>query len=102
MSCETLYLYQYAGKVNDTNLWKSLRCHLMYRFGISSNKLMDYMMVGKPVLHFVAAGNDPVIEVVAAHDCTNDLTAIAKAGRGPKGEVSIRVKRTCEYWPINS
>lgn len=40
----------------------SLRPEALFRFGVSPNKLFDYMLAGLPVLFAVQAGNDPVAE----------------------------------------
>jgi len=55
----------------------------LYRYGISPNKLMDYMMSGKPIIHSVTAGNDLVKEAgcgisVPAEDPSQVASAIKK------------------------
>ncbi len=43
-------------------LFVGLQNRALFRFGISPNKLMDYMMAAKPIVQAVEAGNDLVSE----------------------------------------
>lgn len=43
-------------------LYIGLQRQSLFRFGISPNKLIDYMMAGKPIIHAIEAGNDMVSE----------------------------------------
>jgi glycosyltransferase involved in cell wall biosynthesis len=54
----------------------------IYRFGVSPNKMFDYMMAGVPILYAIEAGNDLVTEA----DCglsipSEDARALAAAIR---------------------
>ena len=43
-------------------LYVGLKKEPLFRYGISPNKLMDYMMASKPVIHAIEAGNNLVEE----------------------------------------
>jgi glycosyltransferase involved in cell wall biosynthesis len=43
-------------------LYVGLQNQPVFRFGISPNKLIDYMMAGKPIIQAINAGNDMVSE----------------------------------------
>ncbi|MEN6406733.1 MAG: glycosyltransferase family 4 protein [Thermoguttaceae bacterium] len=54
----------------------------LYRYGISPNKLMDYMLSGKPVIHAVDAGNDLVADSRCGVSCVPaNPSAIAESIR---------------------
>ena len=63
----------------------------LYRFGIAPNKLMDYMMAARPVLHSVQAGNDPVAEArcgltVPPQDAAAVAAGLRRLGAVPGAE----------------
>jgi glycosyltransferase involved in cell wall biosynthesis len=60
----------------------------IYRFGIAPNKLMDYMMAARPVLHSVAAGNDPVAEAGCG------LTVAPESARAVADGLQVLLART--------
>jgi len=73
------------------------RRHSLYRFGVSPNKLMDYMMASRPIVHAVIAGNDLVSETkcgktvfsenpVAAVDAIRNLLAETQESRSAMGK----------------
>lgn len=57
----------------------SLKSEPIFRFGVSPNKLWDYMLVGLPVIFACRAGNDPVRDyacgVSADPDSPQDIAA---------------------------
>ena len=63
-------------------LYIGLRREPLFRFGVSPNKLMDYMMSGRPVVCAIAAGNDPVTEAGCGLTIApEDPVALAAAAR---------------------
>ncbi len=70
-------------------LYLGLKNQPIFRYGISPNKLMDYMMSGKPIIHAVSSGNDLVAESGCGISCD---------GEDPKA-VSMAVARFIKLSP---
>lgn len=63
-------------------LYVGFRRQALYRFGVSPNKIFDYMMAGKPIIQAIEAGNNPVREAGCGLDIEPDNPeAIAEAIR---------------------
>ncbi len=61
-------------------LYIGLQKHSLFRFGISPNKMFDYMMAAKPVIQAIEAGNNLVREADCGIDVEPDnITEISKA-----------------------
>lgn len=74
----------------------------IYRFGISPNKLLDYMMSGKPVIHAVYAGNDLVAESncglsIPPENPQAIVDAILKLSALPSGQREAMGERGKQY-----
>lgn len=50
-------------------LYIGLKNHSLFRFGVSPNKLFDYMMSGKPIVYAINSGNDPVLDAGCGVSC---------------------------------
>jgi glycosyltransferase involved in cell wall biosynthesis len=54
--------------------------HPLYRFGISANKIFDYMLSGKPIIHGSNASNDPIKDAQCGISIpAEDVNALVKA-----------------------
>ncbi|NLG92236.1 MAG: glycosyltransferase family 4 protein [Clostridiales bacterium] len=63
-------------------LYIGLQRQPLFRFGVSPNKLMDYMMAAKPVIFAIEAGNDMVADANCGISIPpEDSKAIAEAAR---------------------
>lgn len=51
----------------------------LYQFGISANKLYDYMYAAKPIIHSFSSANDPVQEAACGISCAAESPEEIKA-----------------------
>ncbi|RTK94333.1 MAG: glycosyltransferase WbuB [Neisseriaceae bacterium] len=74
----------------------------IYRFGICPNKLFDYMLSCKPIIHSVNAGNDLVKESncglsIDAENVNQIADAITKLSQTPQNELDNLAKNGFEF-----
>ncbi|WP_081669638.1 glycosyltransferase family 4 protein [Pseudomonas taiwanensis] len=73
----------------------SLKSEPIFRFGVSPNKLWDYMLVGLPVIFACRAGNDPVgdyrcgvsTDPDSAKDIAEAISSLASLSEGQRLEM---------------
>ncbi len=76
----------------------------LYRFGICPNKLFDYMMAGKPIIHSVATPNDWVadsqcgisIEAENANALVEAILSMKSLTREKRTEMGLRGTEFCK------
>lgn len=88
-------------KLFDAN-YIGLQKQSLFRFGISPNKLMDYMTAEKPIINAIEAGNDPVQEANCGYSIPAEnpkalADAILKLRNLPKDELKLLGKNGYLY-----
>ncbi|HEU5295311.1 MAG TPA: glycosyltransferase family 4 protein [Burkholderiaceae bacterium] len=83
-------------------LYIGLQSEPLFRFGISPNKLMDYMMAGRPVVCAIAAGNDPVTDsgcgiTVEPGNAQVVSQAVRRLAAAPAEERAVMGRRGRDY-----
>lgn len=92
-------------------LYIGLRHEPLFRFGISPNKLMDYMMAARPIISSIDAGNDPVAEArcgistraedpVAIANAVRAIAALSPAERESFGTSARRFVELNNTYPV--
>jgi len=65
---------------NMDGLFIGLKKQSLFRFGVSPNKMFDYMMAAKPVIYAIKAGNDIALESGCGISCEpENVNAVADA-----------------------
>jgi glycosyltransferase involved in cell wall biosynthesis len=92
-------------------LYVGLQRQPLFRFGISPNKLMDYMMAARPVVCAIDAGNDPVGEAgcgftvapedpAALADAVRRMRALGAEGRERLGRAGRAFVERHHVYPV--